>query len=76
MAIKITLSGDQPKSLRIALGGMSGIPQRAHQLEKALMQHWDQENLTQQAYEALKKEFSPFNDVELLLSTVYKYLPI
>jgi len=63
MAINIAFSGDQPKSIRIALGGMSGIPQRAHQLEKALIKHWDQENLTQQAYEALKKEFSPFNDV-------------
>ena len=63
MAINITLNEDQPTSVRIALGGMSGIPQRAHQLEKALIKHWDQENLTQQAYEALKKEFSPFNDV-------------
>ena len=54
---------DQPTSFRIALGGMSGIPQRAHKLEKALIKHWNQENLTQQAYEALKKEFSPFNDV-------------
>ena len=63
MAINITLSEDQPISVRIALGGMSGIPQRAHQLEKALIKYWDQENLTQQAYEALKKEFSPFNDV-------------
>ena len=63
MAINITLSGDQPKSVRIALGGMSGIPQRAHQLEKTLIQYWDQENLTEQAYKALKKEFTPFNDV-------------
>ena len=63
MAINITLSEDQPISVRIALGGMSGIPQRAHQLEKALIKYWDQENLTQQAYETLKKEFSPFNDV-------------
>ncbi len=63
MAINITLSGDQPKSVRIALGGMSGIPQRAHQLEKTLIQYWDQKNLTEQAYKALKKEFTPFNDV-------------
>jgi xanthine dehydrogenase small subunit len=42
---------------------MSEIPQRAHQLEKALIQHWNQENLTQHAYKALKKEFSPLNDV-------------
>jgi len=63
MAINITLNKDQLTSVRIALGGMSGIPQRAHLLEKALIKHWDQENLTQQAYEALKKEFSPFNDV-------------
>jgi len=63
MAINITLSGDQPKSVRIALGGMSGIPQRALQLEKVLIQHWDQENLTEKAYKALKKEFTPFNDV-------------
>jgi xanthine dehydrogenase small subunit len=63
MAINITLSEDQPSSVRIALGGMSGIPQRALQLEKAFIQHWDQENLTEYAYKALKKEFSPFNDV-------------
>jgi xanthine dehydrogenase small subunit len=63
MAINITLIEDQPSSVRIALGGMSGIPQRAHQLEKAFIQHWDQENLTEYAYKALKKEFSPFNDV-------------
>ena len=63
MAINITLSGDQPTSVRIALGGMSGIPQRAHQLEKVLIQYWNQENLTQQAYKALQKEFTPFSDV-------------
>jgi len=63
MAINITLSGDQPTSARIALGGMSGIPQRAHQLEKVLIQYWNQENLTQQAYKALQKEFTPFSDV-------------
>ena len=63
MAINITLSGDQPTSVRIALGGMSGIPQRAHQLEKALIQYWNQDNLTHQAYKALQKEFTPFSDV-------------
>ena len=64
MAINITLSGDQPTSVRIALGGMSGIPQRAHQLEKVLIQYWNQENLTQQSYKALQKEFTPFSDVQ------------
>jgi len=63
IAINIAMNGDQPKSVRIALGGMSGIPQRAHQLEKALIQYWNQENITEQAYKALKKEFTPFNDV-------------
>ena len=63
MAINVTLSEDQPSSVRIALGGMSGIPQRAHQLEQAFIHHWDQDNLTEYAYKALKKEFSPFNDV-------------
>ena len=63
MAINITSSGDHPTSVRIALGGMSGVPQRAHKLEKALIQYWNQENLTEQAYKALKKEFTPFNDV-------------
>ena len=42
---------------------MSGIPQRAYQLEKVLIQYWNQENLTQQAYKALQKEFTPFSDV-------------
>ena len=63
MAINITLSGDHPTSVRIALGGMSEIPQRAHQLEKALIQYWNQENLTQHAYKALQEEFTPFSDV-------------
>jgi len=63
MAINITSSGDHPTSVRIALGGMSEIPQRAHQLEKALIQYWNQENLTQHAYKALQEEFTPFSDV-------------
>ena len=42
---------------------MSGIPQRAIELEKVFLDHWDKEGLTSAAYEALNREFTPFSDV-------------
>mgnify|MGYP006086017397 FL=1 len=63
MAINVRLNDDYPSSVKIALGGMSGIPQRALGLEKVALDHWNDENIAQLAYGAIKNEFSPFDDV-------------
>ena len=63
MAINVRLNDDHPSSVKIALGGMSGIPQRALGLEKVALDNWNDENIAQLAYEAIKNEFSPFDDV-------------
>ncbi|MGE4576732.1 MAG: xanthine dehydrogenase small subunit [Candidatus Pseudothioglobus sp.] len=63
MAINVRLNDDLPSSLKIALGGMSGIPQRALGLEKVVLDNWNDENIAQLAYGAIKNEFSPLNDV-------------
>ena len=63
MAMNISLHDNQPKSVRIAFGGMSDMPQRAEQLEQVLLDYWDKEELAQKAYSTLKEEFSPFSDV-------------
>ncbi len=63
MAINVNLHDKEPKSITIALGGMSGIPQRAKELEKVVLEYWDSDELTQKAYQALKNEFSPLSDV-------------
>jgi len=63
MAMNVCLQDSKPKSVRVAFGGMSGIPQRAEQLEQVLLDYWDKEELVQKAYSALKEEFSPLSDV-------------
>ena len=63
MAINVRLNDDLPSSVKIALGGMSGIPQRALGLEKVVLDHWNDENIAQLAYGAIKNEFSPLDDV-------------
>ena len=63
MAINVRLNDDHPSSVKIALGGMSGIPQRALGLEKVALDHWNDENIAQLAYGAIKNEFSPIDDV-------------
>ena len=63
MAINVRLNDDLPSSVKIALGGMSGIPQRALGLEKVVLDNWNDENIAQLAYGAIKNEFSPLNDV-------------
>lgn len=63
MAINVRLNDDLPSSVKIALGGMSGIPQRALALEKVVLDHWNDENIAQLAYGAINNEFSPLNDV-------------
>jgi len=63
MAINVRLNDDLPSSVKIALGGMSGIPQRALSLEKVVLDNWNDENIAQLAYGAIKNESSPFDDV-------------
>ena len=63
MAMNVRLNDDLPSSLKIALGGMSGIPQRALGLEKVVLDNWNDENIAQLAYGAIKNEFSPLDDV-------------
>ncbi len=63
MALKVTTKGSHPESVKIALGGMSGIPQRAIELEKAMLKNWNNDEIVLASYEALKSEFSPFSDV-------------
>ena len=63
MAMNVRLNDDLPSSVKIALGGMSGIPQRALGLEKVVLDHWNDENIAQLAYGAINDEFSPLNDV-------------
>ena len=63
MAINVRLNDDLPSSVKIALGGMSGIPQRALGLEKVALDNWNDENIAQLAYGAIKNEFSPLDDV-------------
>ena len=63
MAMNVCLQDSKPKSVRVAFGGMSGIPQRAEQLEQVLLDYWDKEGLVQKSYSTLKEEFSPFSDV-------------
>jgi len=63
MAINVRLNDDLPSSVKIALGGMSGIPQRALGLEKVVLDYWNDENIAQLAYGAIKNEFSPLDDV-------------
>ena len=63
MAINVKMKQSSPESLKIALGGMSGIPQRAKELEKVFLDHWKSDEIMSMAYDALKNEFSPFSDV-------------
>ena len=63
MAVNVKSDKSKPCSVKIGMGGMSGIPQRAIELEKALLDNWNSEELKSVAYEALSKEFSPFTDV-------------
>lgn len=63
MAINVKFNKSKPNSVKIGIGGMSGIPQRAIELEKVFLDHWDKEGLTSAAYEALNREFTPFSDV-------------
>ena len=63
MALKVTTKGSHPESVKIALGGMSGIPQRAIELEKVMLENWNNDEIVLASYNALKSEFSPFSDV-------------
>jgi len=63
MAINVKSEKSKPQSVKIGLGGMSGIPQRAIELEKVFLDNWDKDGLVSAAYEALNNEFTPFSDV-------------
>ena len=63
MAINVKRKDSIPFSVKIGMGGMSGIPQRAIELEKVFIDKWDKEELLAAAYEALSQEFTPFSDV-------------
>ena len=63
MAINVKSDNSVPYSVKIGMGGMSGIPQRAIKLEKVFLDSWDKEELLSLAYEALNQDFSPFSDV-------------
>jgi len=63
MAINVKSEKSIPRSVKIGLGGMSGIPQRAIKLEKAFIENWDKDELVSVAYQALSREFTPFSDV-------------
>ena len=63
MAINVKGIESSSLSVKIGMGGMSGIPQRATELEKVFIESWDKDELLEAAYEALNREFSPFTDV-------------
>jgi len=63
LAINVKSDNSVPYSVKIGMGGMSGIPQRAIKLEKVFLDSWDKEELLSLAYEALNQDFSPFSDV-------------
>ncbi len=63
MAINVKTKNSVPQSVRIGMGGMSGIPQRAIELEKVFLDSWDNAELMSSAYEALNRQFTPFSDV-------------
>ena len=63
MAINVKSEKSKPQSVKIGFGGMSGIPQRAIELEKVFLDNWDKDGLVSAAYEALNNEFTPFSDV-------------
>lgn len=63
MAINVKGIESSSLSVKIGMGGMSGIPQRATELEKVFKESWDKDELLEVAYEALNREFSPFTDV-------------
>jgi xanthine dehydrogenase small subunit len=63
MAIKITTKDNILQESRVAFGGMSEIPKRAEHLEKVIIDNWANKSLAQESYHALKKDFSPLDDV-------------
>jgi xanthine dehydrogenase small subunit len=63
MAMNVKSKESIPHSVKIGFGGMSGIPQRAIELEKVFLNNWDKDALVSAAYEALDNEFTPFSDV-------------
>ncbi|MCB1638477.1 MAG: xanthine dehydrogenase small subunit [Thiothrix sp.] len=62
-AFTLSLKGRRVDRIRIALGGMAAIPQRAHHCETALTgQIWNRDNIAA-AQAALAQDFSPISDM-------------
>ena len=61
-AFSLMLDGDKVADIRIACGGMAGVPARARDAEKALLgQPWTQATVDQ-ACEAMAGDFQPISD--------------
>jgi xanthine dehydrogenase small subunit len=61
-AYALTLDGEQVADIRIAYGGMAGVPARARACEQALIgQPWT-EKCVDAACEAIAKDFTPLTD--------------
>jgi xanthine dehydrogenase small subunit len=63
-AFKLRLDGTRIAGARIAYGGMAGIPKRARNAEKALIETYlDRPETLEEAVEALALDFSPIDDL-------------
>jgi xanthine dehydrogenase small subunit len=63
-AFKLRLDGRRIAGARIAYGGMAGIPKRARNAEKALIETYlDRPETLEEAVEALAQDFSPIDDL-------------
>ncbi len=62
-AFALILDGEKVQSIRIAYGGMAGIPARANKAEAILLgQSWNEENV-RAAMAALADDFTPLSDM-------------
>jgi len=62
-AFWLRLDGDMVADIRIAFGGMAGVPQRAHAAEQILVgSRWDDADINRAAA-ALEKDFAPLTDM-------------
>lgn len=63
MACHIEISNDHVKSVRIACGGMSAVPERARNCEHALLGNPFHEETISNARQAIASDFQPVDDV-------------
>jgi len=63
-AFKLRIDGTRIAGARIAYGGMAGIPKRARNAEKALIETYlDRPGTLEEAIEALENDFTPIDDL-------------